>query len=154
MGVPGREEDVGRLLDHRRHRRPGLVDAGPGRSSTAGRTTRAPWAGSTTGSSATTSGRICSSPASTARCGGCGRDLEDFPRGFGHCEVALQAKIFEASHTYRLKGRDKYLTIVEEDGRRYYKAYLADRLDGPWTPLADTADKPFAGWKNIRPATA
>ena len=79
-------------------------------------------------------------------------DLKDFPKGFGHCEVALRAKIFEASHTYRLKGMDKYLTIIEENGRRYYKAYLADRLDGPWRPLADTAAKPFAGWKNIRPA--
>ncbi|MHB8973269.1 MAG: non-reducing end alpha-L-arabinofuranosidase family hydrolase [Pirellulaceae bacterium] len=79
-------------------------------------------------------------------------DLDDFPRGFGHCELALEAKIFEASHTYRLKGQDKYLTIIEENGRRFYKAYLADRLDGVWTPVADTAEKPFAGWTNIRPA--
>jgi hypothetical protein len=79
-------------------------------------------------------------------------DLEAFPKGFGHCDLALQARIFEASHTYRLKGMDKYLTIVEENGRRYYKAYLADRLDGPWTPLADTPERPFAGWTNIRPA--
>jgi len=78
--------------------------------------------------------------------------LEDFPKGFGDCRLALRARIFEASHTYRLKGLGKYLTIVEENGRRYYKAYLADRLDGPWTPLADTAEKPFAGWRNIRPA--
>lgn len=79
-------------------------------------------------------------------------NLRDFPKGFDHCEVALEAKIFEASHTYRLKGLDQYLTIVEENGRRYYKAYLADRLDGRWTPLADTAERPFAGWRNIRPA--
>ena len=79
-------------------------------------------------------------------------DLKDFPRGFAHCEVALRAKIFEASHTYRLKGLDQYLTIVEEDHQRYYKAYLADRLDGVWRPVADTADRPFAGWRNIRPA--
>ncbi len=78
--------------------------------------------------------------------------LEDFPHGFDHCELALEAQIFEASHTYRLKGQHKYLTIIEENGRRYYKAYLADRLDGPWTPLADTAQRPFAGWNNIRPA--
>jgi hypothetical protein len=78
--------------------------------------------------------------------------LEDFPRGFGHCEIALQARLFEASHTYRLRGLDRYLTVVEENGRRYYKAYLAERLDGPWTPLADTAEQPFAGWQNIRPA--
>ena len=79
-------------------------------------------------------------------------NLDDFPKGFGHCELALEAKIFEAGHTYKLKGMDKYLTIVEENGQRYYKAYLADRLDGPWKPAADTADKPFAGWSNIRPA--
>jgi len=78
--------------------------------------------------------------------------LSDFPRGFDHCELALEARIFEASHTYRIKGQQKYLTIVEEDGRRFYKAYLADRLDGPWTPLADTAEQPFAAWTNIRPA--
>jgi len=79
-------------------------------------------------------------------------DIEDFPNGFGHCDLALQARIFEASHTYKLKGVDKYLTIVEENGRRYYKAYVADRLDGEWTPVADTAERPFAGWQNVRPA--
>ena len=78
--------------------------------------------------------------------------IEDFPRGFDHCELALEAEIFEASHTYKLKGMNKYLTVIEEDGRRYYKAYLADRLDGSWTPIADTAERPFAGWKNVRPA--
>lgn len=77
---------------------------------------------------------------------------EDFPRGFDHCELALQAKIFEASHTYRIKGTGQYLTIIEENGRRYYKAYVADSLDGTWSPIADTADRPFAGWKNVRPA--
>jgi hypothetical protein len=78
--------------------------------------------------------------------------LEEFPKGFDHCEIALQGPFFEASHTYRLKGTGQYLTIIEEDGQRYYKAYVADRLDGPWTPLADTVEKPFAGWRNIRPA--
>jgi len=69
-------------------------------------------------------------------------------------ELALQAGVFEASHTYRLKGLGKYLTVIEENGRRYYKAYLADRLDGKWVPVADTAERPFAGWKNIRPPPA
>jgi hypothetical protein len=77
--------------------------------------------------------------------------LGQFPKGFAQCELVLRAKIFEASHTYRLKGTDKYLTVIEEDGRRFYKAYLADSLDGEWTPVADTAEKPFASWKNIRP---
>ena len=77
--------------------------------------------------------------------------LEDFPTGFRDCRLALQAKIFEASHTYRLKGLNQYVTLIEENGRRYYKAYIADRLDGEWKPVADTAERPFAGWMNIRP---
>ncbi len=78
--------------------------------------------------------------------------LEDFPQGFHDCELALEAKIFEASHTYKLKGMDKYLTVIEENGRRYYKAYLANQLDSEWMPVADTAERPFAGWNNVRPA--
>src|SRR5262249_19698214 len=62
--------------------------------------------------------------------------------------------IFEASHTYRLQGLNRYLTLVEaqDGGRRYYKAYLADRLDGAWKPLAASRGKPFAGLANVRGA--
>ncbi len=77
--------------------------------------------------------------------------LGDFPRGFDHAEIALQGPFFEASHTYRLKGSGQFLTIIEADGRRHYKAYVADTLDGGWTPIADTTGKPFAGAANIRP---
>jgi hypothetical protein len=79
--------------------------------------------------------------------------LKDFPNGFGHCELALQADIFEASHTYRLAGQNRWMTVVEAQGRggrRYYKAYAADRPDGEWKPLADTEEKPFAGAANVR----
>jgi hypothetical protein len=78
-------------------------------------------------------------------------DVNRFPSGFSHCEVALDARIFEASHTYLLKGLNKYLTIVEENGRRHYKAYVSDQLDGRWQPIADTEEKPFAGASNCRP---
>ena len=80
--------------------------------------------------------------------------LAEFPTGWSPPQVALQADIFEASHTYRLKGMNKHLTIVEAqaDRRRYYKAYLADRLDGPWQGLADRRDKPFAAPSNLVPA--
>ena len=61
-------------------------------------------------------------------------NLEDFPSGFDHCKLALQAKIFEASHIYRLQGQNKYLTIVEENGRRYFKAYLV-RLSFHGSPV-------------------
>ena len=50
--------------------------------------------------------------------------------------LALQGDIFEASHTYKLKDRDK--------------AYVADRLEGPWRGLADTLAKPFAARENVR----
>jgi len=77
--------------------------------------------------------------------------LSDFPGGWSEPQLALQADLFEASHTYKLHGMDKYLTIVEAqgDGRRYYKAYLADRLEGPWQALADRRDKPFAALANV-----
>ena len=78
--------------------------------------------------------------------------LAEFPKGFRDCQVALQGDIFEASHTYRLKGMEKYLTIIEANGRRYYKAYQSDSLGGQWSPLADTEQKPFAGAANVRPA--
>ena len=44
------------------------------------------------------------------------------------------------------------MTLVEALGpSRYYRAYLADRLDGEWTPIpdADTYERPFAGINNV-----
>ena len=78
--------------------------------------------------------------------------LRDFPRGWSKPRVVLRDDIFEASHTYRLKGQQKFLTLVEaqSDGRRYYKAYSSDRLDGTWEPLAASKRKPFAGPANVR----
>ncbi|HOW71798.1 MAG TPA: non-reducing end alpha-L-arabinofuranosidase family hydrolase [Phycisphaerae bacterium] len=78
--------------------------------------------------------------------------LADFPRGWSRPEVVLQDDIFEAGHTYTLKGMDQYLTVVEAqaDGRRYYKAYLADSLGGKWRPLAATRERPFASPANVK----
>src|SRR5438445_3496951 len=74
------------------------------------------------------------------------------PRGWGLPAVGVRGDIFEAGHTYRLKGLNRFLTIIEaqDDGRRYYKAYLAERLDGDWKPLAATKEKPFAGPVDVR----
>ena len=80
--------------------------------------------------------------------------LSDFPTGWSEPVLAIQNDIFEASHTYRLKGLDKYLTVVEAQGGhgwRYFKAYLADRLDGEWTPIAATKDEAFASMANTQP---
>ena len=80
--------------------------------------------------------------------------LADFPRGFSEPRVVLTGDVFEASHTYRLKGTQDYLTLIEAvgRGRRYYQAYLADSLDGQWNLLAATQEHPFAGAANVRDA--
>jgi hypothetical protein len=78
--------------------------------------------------------------------------LADFPGGWSEPEIALQADIFEAGHTYRLKGRPGYLTVIEAQGGRgwrYQKAYLADRLEGPWRPLAADRDRAFASMAHV-----
>lgn len=79
--------------------------------------------------------------------------LDKFPTGWSTPVLALQADIFEAGHTYRLTGSNKYLTVVEAQngpGWRYYKAYLADHLDGDWIPLAAEKDKSFASMLNVK----
>jgi hypothetical protein len=74
-----------------------------------------------------------------------------FPFGWSDPVLALKADIFEASHTYKIKGANQYLTIVEAIGnnRRYYKAYVADRLDGEWKPWAATLENSFASADNV-----
>jgi hypothetical protein len=78
----------------------------------------------------------------------------EFPKGFIKPVVAMRGTrntVFEASITYKIKGTNKYLTIVEALGNRYYRAYVADKLDGEWYPIEgfDTMEKPFAGKANV-----
>jgi hypothetical protein len=83
----------------------------------------------------------------------------DFPKNFSKPVVAMRGTrntVFEAGFTYKIKGTDKYLTLVEAmieaPGKgRYYRAYVADKLDGEWYPIEgfDTAEKPFAGKANV-----
>lgn len=78
--------------------------------------------------------------------------LEDFPAAWSIPKLAIRGDIFEASHTYRLKGAEKYLTLVEAQhghGWRYFKAYVADRLDGDWNALAAERDEAFASMRNV-----
>ena len=90
------------------------------------------------------------------RSASCGSDQptgkSDFPVGWSEPVLALRGDVFEASHTYKLKGRSEYLTLIEAQGggRRYYKAYLAQRLEGPWRGLADSLAKPFVACANLR----
>jgi hypothetical protein len=79
----------------------------------------------------------------------------EFPKGFSNPVVAMRgtrSTVFEASITYKIKGTEKYLTLVEALGAgRYYRAYVADKLDGEWYPVQgfDTVEKPFAGKANL-----
>lgn len=75
-----------------------------------------------------------------------------FPNhGWSQPRVVLKADIFEASHTYKVAGQDRYLTVVEAQRkqRRYFKAFEAETLDGKWVPLAATAEKPLVSPKNV-----
>lgn len=78
--------------------------------------------------------------------------LKSFPdKEWSKPELALRADIFEASHTYKIKGKSLYFTIVEAQGmgRRYFKGYTADRLNGEWKPLAATQQNPLVSTINV-----
>ncbi len=73
------------------------------------------------------------------------------PRGFTQPKLVLQGDLFEASATYKVKGRNQYLTLIEArgGGGRYFKAWTAPLLDAEWTPLATTLEKSFASRHNV-----
>jgi hypothetical protein len=81
----------------------------------------------------------------------------DFPSGFeGTTVIAMQDEnprnLFDASNVYKMAGTDKYLLLVSAlnpTDRRYFRAWTADRLDGDWTPLADTETDAFASVYNV-----
>lgn len=78
--------------------------------------------------------------------------LSDFPnKGWSEPKVVLKADIYEASHTYALRGQNRFLTVVEAQGnqRRYFKAFVADSLDGEWKPLAATRNQPLVAPLNV-----
>jgi hypothetical protein len=85
----------------------------------------------------------------------CQTKLEDFPNGFGEITVVMKMPrldLFEGSCVYKIKDAAQYLALIEcigKTGLRYYKAFLADRLDGEWQPLADSEATPFAGIANV-----
>jgi len=81
--------------------------------------------------------------------------IEDFPKGMSNPEIAIQDhrnNLFEGSVTYKIKGTNTYLTLIEAlSPARHYRAWISDRLDGEWTPApgADTWQTPFAGINNV-----
>ncbi len=78
--------------------------------------------------------------------------LANFPNaGWADPVVALEADIFEASHTYKLLDHEQYLTMVEAQAgkRRYFKAFISDSLSGQWRPLASTPEQPLVSPVNV-----
>ncbi|MEM9889093.1 MAG: non-reducing end alpha-L-arabinofuranosidase family hydrolase [Bacteroidota bacterium] len=82
----------------------------------------------------------------------CETTIADFPFGWSTPELAYQGDIFEASHIYKLPGENGYLNLIEaqkEDDRRYFKAYLAEQLDGAWQPVPSDSIGTYAAVENV-----
>jgi endo-1,4-beta-xylanase len=82
--------------------------------------------------------------------------VRDFPNGFSKTVIVVsdpnRFNAFEASNVYRIKGTNTYLLLIEaigSDGRRYFRSWTANGLDGDWTPLAGTEANPFARSNNV-----
>ena len=76
--------------------------------------------------------------------------LANFPNGFGNTVIALQDSrfaLFEGSAVYKVQDANQYLLLQEaigSDGRRWYRSYTSNSLDGSWTPHLATESNPFA----------
>jgi endo-1,4-beta-xylanase len=82
--------------------------------------------------------------------------VRDFPNGFSKTVIVVsdpnRFNAFEASNVYRIKGTNTYLLLIEaigSDGRRWFRSWTANGLDGDWTPLAATENNPFARSNNV-----
>jgi endo-1,4-beta-xylanase len=84
--------------------------------------------------------------------------IEQFPHGFGDPVVVLQdanaGRLFEATNVYKMNGTSQYLALVEafdvtSGNHRYFRSWIADRLEGPWLPWQASGSFPFAGARNV-----
>jgi endo-1,4-beta-xylanase len=83
--------------------------------------------------------------------------IDQFPSGFGDPVVVMQdanaGRLFEASNVYKMNGTNRYLAVIEafdqtSAGRRYFRSWIADSLEGPWLPWQASGSYPFAGERN------
>jgi endo-1,4-beta-xylanase len=72
----------------------------------------------------------------------------------GTTEIVMQDELYilyDTCNVYKLSGTDQYLLLVSAIGGvgRYFQSWTTDRLDGTWTPLADTEANSFASADNV-----
>lgn len=79
--------------------------------------------------------------------------VAQFPSAFTNVTRILDdsSVIFEGIQVYSIKGSDKYLMIIENNGTRAFRAWTTTDLGGTWTPWqgASTTQQPFAGEANV-----
>ncbi|MDA1358397.1 non-reducing end alpha-L-arabinofuranosidase family hydrolase [Glycomyces luteolus] len=81
--------------------------------------------------------------------------LARFPNGFSEPVIAMHDPnhhwLFEGANVYRLAGENEYLLMVEAitAGGRIFRSWTSSNVSGPWTPLADTKENPFASRSNV-----
>lgn len=79
--------------------------------------------------------------------------IGQFPAQFSNAQKIMQQStgvIFEGVQVYSVKGSNKYLMIIENNGTRAFRAWTATDLGGSWTSLsgANSTNTPFAGQAN------
>lgn len=80
-----------------------------------------------------------------------------FPAGLSQPVIAAQGvdggrTTFGAAKVYQAEGTGRFLLTAQAfgtDGKGYLRSWSSATLDGSWTPLADTPEKPFAGPANV-----
>jgi endo-1,4-beta-xylanase len=84
--------------------------------------------------------------------------IAKFPYGFSMPVVAMEeseaGRMFEACNVYKIEGTRQYLALIEafdstSNGRRYFRSWTAESLDGPWKPVHEDGYSPFAGKENV-----
>ena len=78
----------------------------------------------------------------------------NFPNGWGSLSVVMTyptSVLFEGSSHYKILGENNYLTVIEAMGSngRWFAAWTATNLAGPWTEFKVNQSSPFAGLANV-----